>query len=85
MENIFLTCIICLCLGRIYGESGAFTNYVNMEKLYTLEDDLITISDVILRQEKVLHGDEDAHGIYNITRYVFSFGINDSNTFSVEN
>jgi hypothetical protein len=68
MGSAFLTMFGCIFFGCVYCETGAFTNYVNMEKLYTLEDDLITITDVILRQEKVLHGDEDTHGIYNITR-----------------
>ncbi|XP_060575671.1 prolyl 4-hydroxylase subunit alpha-3-like [Ruditapes philippinarum] len=70
MGSAFLTLFGCIFFGCVYCETGAFTNYVNMEKLYTLEDDLITITDVILRQEKVLHGDEDTHGIYNITSTV---------------
>lgn len=63
----FKCVLILLCIGYAT-TSNSFTNFVNMEKLYTLEDELITISDVILKQEKVLHGDDNIHGIYNISR-----------------
>jgi len=51
----------------VNGEKGAFTTFVNLEKLYSMEEELITVSSVILSQEKVLHGEEDVHGIYNIS------------------
>lgn len=53
-----------------FSERGAFTGIVNLEKLYTLEDELITISDVILNQERALHGNEDVHGIHRISSIV---------------
>lgn len=67
----FIVVIAMTCVGYI-SASNSFTNFVNMEKLYTLEDELITLSDVIIKQEKVLHGDEDIHGIHNISRTIES-------------
>ena len=64
-----LSLFTCLLINLIFVHGqGSFTNFVNQEKLYTLEDELITISDVIINQEKALHGLEDVHGIYDVTR-----------------
>ena len=47
---------------------GPFTSYVNLEKLYTLEDELITIADVILKQEKYAHDAVDVQNLENLER-----------------
>lgn len=62
---IILIALILSQLASVTPEQGSFTSYVNMEKLYTLEDELISVSDLVLNQERTLHGDEDPHGIYN--------------------
>ena len=52
----------------IAANCGPFTSLVNLEKLYTLEDELITIADVILKQEKYAHDGVDVHNIENLER-----------------
>lgn len=42
----------------------------NLEKLLAMENDLIQISNYLLRQEAAIHGDEDVHGLYKINRWV---------------
>ena len=51
---------------------GPFTSLINLEKLYTLEDELITIADVTVKQEKRLHEGEgeDIHHLDKLDRYV---------------
>ena len=49
---------------------GPFSSIVNLEKLYTLEDELIAITDVILKQERYQHQGEDVHDFEKIERYV---------------
>ncbi|KAK3576226.1 hypothetical protein CHS0354_002828 [Potamilus streckersoni] len=58
-------CYICLC-GVLGGE---FTSYVNVEKLYTLEDELISIADVVIREERHHHPEgEKVHGLEKVAR-----------------
>lgn len=45
---------------------GPFSSIVNLEKLYTLEDELIAITDVILKQERYQHQGEDVHDFEKI-------------------
>ena len=70
MKGFTLVGIIVLFGCSVFAEYGSFTSYVNLEKLYTLEDELIALTDVIVKQEMTLHGDKDAHNLCNITRYV---------------
>lgn len=50
---------------------GPFTSLINLEKLYTLEDELITIADVTVKQEKRLHEEgEDIHRLDNLDSIV---------------
>ena len=49
---------------------GPFTSIVNLEKLYTLEDELITIADIILKQERYQHSGQDVHDLEKIERYI---------------
>lgn len=68
---MFGVTIIFLVLGlvpAVLGNLGTYTSFVNLEKLYTLEDELITITDVLLKHEVQLHGEEDVHGFNNISR-----------------
>ena len=69
MEPRLIVIISFIFIKTIYAELGAYTSFVNLEKLYTLEDELITVSDVLLKHEKNMHGeDSDVHGIFNISR-----------------
>ncbi|XP_052814457.1 prolyl 4-hydroxylase subunit alpha-1-like [Mya arenaria] len=68
MRILILRIISIICLAHVtLAEKGAFTTYVNLEKLYAIEDELLTLSSVILSQERVLHGEDDVHGIFNIS------------------
>ena len=71
---MYLFSFAILLLGlTIAANCGPFTSLVNLEKLYTLEDELITIADVILKQEKYAHDGVDVHNIENLERYAELF------------
>ena len=70
--HLFSFAILFLGL-TIAANCGPFTSSVNLEKLYTLEDELITIADVILKQEKYAHDGVDVHNIENLERYAELF------------
>ena len=60
-------CVLILgcCIQNVFSE--LFTTYVNFEKYYQMEEELIALTDLIVQQEKITHG-EDIHGILNITQ-----------------
>ncbi|KAL3855275.1 hypothetical protein ACJMK2_014491 [Sinanodonta woodiana] len=60
-----LVCLVCL-----YGVlGGEFTSFVNVEKLFTLEDELISIADVVIREERHYHPEgEKHHGLEKVSR-----------------
>lgn len=47
--------------------SELYTTYVNFEKYYFIEEELISLVDLIVQQEKIIHG-EDVHNILNISQ-----------------
>lgn len=46
---------------------GPFTSLINLEKLYTLEDELITIADVTVKQERRIH-EEEGEDIHHLDK-----------------
>lgn len=64
---VLLVTTYCLNVAYSLPEIGAFTSSVNIEKLYTMEDEILALTDVILSHERTLHGDNDVHGINNVT------------------
>ena len=65
--HILLFLLLCL-VDVVTG--GPFTSIVNLEKLYTLEDELINIADIILKQERYQHSGQDVHDLEKIERYI---------------
>ena len=66
--RIQIVLFLSLCLVNVV-TCGPFTSIVNLEKLYTLEDELIGIADIILRLERYQHDGQDVHGLEKIERY----------------
>ncbi|KAL4217449.1 hypothetical protein ACF0H5_023899 [Mactra antiquata] len=62
--------MVCAHFVVSFPDKGAFTSSVNIEKLYTMEDEMLALTDVILNLERNIHGDDDVHGIYNISEFV---------------
>lgn len=57
----------CLSLGT----SQDTTSVMNFEKFFRMEEELLTLSDLIVKQELRSH-DEDVHQFANITRSVYA-------------
>lgn len=64
----FCVLILGCCFQNVFSE--LFTTYVNFEKYYQMEEELIALTDLIVQQERITHG-EDVHGILNITQLIY--------------
>ncbi|VDH93062.1 prolyl 4-hydroxylase [Mytilus galloprovincialis] len=49
--------------------SELFTTYVNFERYYQMEEELIVLTDLVIQQERIIHG-EDVHNFNNITHTI---------------
>lgn len=47
--------------------SELFTTYVNFERYYQMEEELIVLTDLVIQQERIIHG-KDVHNFNNITQ-----------------
>lgn len=61
----FLSCLS-------FGTSQDTTSVMNFEKFFRMEEELLTLSDLIVKQELRSH-DEDVHQFANITRSVYAY------------
>lgn len=55
-----------------FGTSQDTTSVMNFEKFFRMEEELLTLSDLIVKQELRSH-DEDVHQFANITRSVYAY------------
>lgn len=63
-----LLVFVLSCLA--FGVSQDLTSVMNFEKFFRMEEELLTLSDLIVKQELRSH-EEDVHQFANITRSVF--------------
>ena len=66
MAPVLLVFVLCFA----FGVSQDLTSVMNFEKFFRMEEELLTLSDLIVKQELRSH-EEDVHQFANITRSVF--------------
>ncbi|XP_052079754.1 prolyl 4-hydroxylase subunit alpha-3-like [Mytilus californianus] len=61
--------ILILYFGYQAVYSELFTTYVNFERYFQMEEELIVLTDLVIQQERIIHG-EDVHNFNNITHTI---------------